>query len=490
MAFNLPPPWDPGFALPGNVRAEGLQRRGFVTEWMPRGTYDQPVVGTGGYAVPQYVMDEGYGQGTFTTTWEPRGEYDGGKIPHWLDKRPQLIGDSRRPRGGRNVTVAVPVSGLGDDASAPQSLADFGEKGAAMIIAQIAQFPAAKRTWHLRLILDKLDPTLWKRTRDIAAALVASGVAKGAAFRQALARALTAGFAAELIRLGQTGGAPQPGSLLGLGSSCAQRTGARGGVGLGALDFSTIKSAAGLAMTDPRGAPPDGSMEIGPLPYFPNADDGSMVRLNRALTQAEWDWVKPAFWKIANGYMQNAMLGAFGSGRIPPTVELSTFSNVLPFPDAKGLVPYDLVHNGGNLLPIVQARHPTTGERYALYMDFDGPPDKPQVTFIWKNAQTVLDDIWDFVQAVRAIIHNIAKQIGNYACELVNKPGATAAAASTGNVYVAGGVVVAQASGLCKPSPTPTPAAVVAAHPWLLPVAIGGAALGAAYLLTRKKKTS
>jgi len=132
MAFNLPPPWDPGFALPCNVKAEGLQRRGFITKWMPRGTYDQPVVGTGGYVVPQYVMDEGYGQGTFTTKWEPNGEYDGGAIPHWLNDRPQLIASSRRANGGRNVSVAVPMNGLGDDA--PSTHAEYGEQAAALMI--------------------------------------------------------------------------------------------------------------------------------------------------------------------------------------------------------------------------------------------------------------------------------------------------------------------------------------------------------------------
>ena len=39
MPFNLPPSWDPGYALPDNVKDEGLERRAFVTKQMPRGTY-------------------------------------------------------------------------------------------------------------------------------------------------------------------------------------------------------------------------------------------------------------------------------------------------------------------------------------------------------------------------------------------------------------------------------------------------------------------
>lgn len=105
MPFNLPPPWDPGFAIPDNVRDEGLERRGFVTKQMPRGTYDQPNVGTGGYAVPQYVMDEGYGQGTFTTKWLPNGTVTIPMVPHYLNQRPQVVSEQVLPAGGRAVTL-------------------------------------------------------------------------------------------------------------------------------------------------------------------------------------------------------------------------------------------------------------------------------------------------------------------------------------------------------------------------------------------------
>jgi len=104
MPYNLPPPWDPGFALPQNVRDEGIQRQAFVTKQMPRGTYDQPNVGTGGYAVPQYVMDEGYGQGTFTTKWPPGGTVMI-PVPHDLNQRPKVVAEQKLPGGGRAVTI-------------------------------------------------------------------------------------------------------------------------------------------------------------------------------------------------------------------------------------------------------------------------------------------------------------------------------------------------------------------------------------------------
>lgn len=110
MPFNMPPPWDPGFALPQNVRDEGLQRQAFVTKQMPRGTYDMPNVGTGGYAVPDYIMKEGYGQGTYTSKWLPPGTYTTPKIPHWLNNRPVVASETKLPGGGRKITIARPGS--------------------------------------------------------------------------------------------------------------------------------------------------------------------------------------------------------------------------------------------------------------------------------------------------------------------------------------------------------------------------------------------
>lgn len=110
MPYNLPPPWDAGFALPQNVRDEGLERRAFVTKEMPRGTYDMPQVGTGGYAVPDYVMKEGYGQGTYTSKWLPPGTTTMPAIPHWLDNRPKVSSEKKMAGGGRKITIMRPGS--------------------------------------------------------------------------------------------------------------------------------------------------------------------------------------------------------------------------------------------------------------------------------------------------------------------------------------------------------------------------------------------
>lgn len=109
MPYNLPPPWDPGFALPSNAKDEGIQRRAFVTKQMPNGTYDMPNVGTGGYAVPNYVMKEGYGQGAMITKWLPPGTITQPQVPHYLNNRPQVAAEVKLPGGGRKIAIVRKV---------------------------------------------------------------------------------------------------------------------------------------------------------------------------------------------------------------------------------------------------------------------------------------------------------------------------------------------------------------------------------------------
>jgi hypothetical protein len=105
MAYRLPSAWSSGYAIPNNVRDEGLQRNAIVTKQMKRGTYDNPTfVNSGDYATPSYVQAEAYGQGARTTDWTAGGTYIGSKIPYWLNQRPQV---SYGPNGQLNVTPAA-----------------------------------------------------------------------------------------------------------------------------------------------------------------------------------------------------------------------------------------------------------------------------------------------------------------------------------------------------------------------------------------------
>jgi len=115
--YNLPPPWNPGLAIPGNVMDEGLERHAYVTRMLSRGTYDSATQGGGygGYAIPQYVLNEGTGRGTFTTKWLPRGYY-GPNLPHYLNRQPVaniVLGDVPQMLPGTTftgITQTIPTT--------------------------------------------------------------------------------------------------------------------------------------------------------------------------------------------------------------------------------------------------------------------------------------------------------------------------------------------------------------------------------------------
>lgn len=227
MPYGLPPPWDPGFAMPKNVLDEGIERRALVTKLIPRGTYDDATDGTAGYAVPGYVLDEGTGQGTFTTKWQPSGTYNGPALPNWLNRRPKVVKATMLPGGARQVTVQ-PLSG--DDQPLPALYENYGTRAAAIIMNGVARFPRSQQSKALRTVMDRLDKSLWGRTQTIWKRYIAQGVTPADALPLALARALSAGVAAEIVNAGLTRSAPQVSSLLGLGSySSGTARGALGG---------------------------------------------------------------------------------------------------------------------------------------------------------------------------------------------------------------------------------------------------------------------
>lgn len=250
MAYNLPPAWDPGFALPKYVRQEGLQRRAFVTKQMPRGTYDDPNVKTGGYDVPQYVTDEGYGQGTLTTRWQPSGTYSGPKIPHYLNRRPQVIADTGAPGGTQKITMIAPaigmpanegqavsmgaadafgwlrailgigkarplppvrqpgqalhgLGGIAGDAPMPDPFPSYGQVAAMNILARMQMLPTNQRAKYLKKTLATIDPSLEARTGKIARDLRRQGMNSAQALHAGLSRAMSAGMLAELTLRGQ-----------------------------------------------------------------------------------------------------------------------------------------------------------------------------------------------------------------------------------------------------------------------------------------------
>lgn len=268
MAYNLPPSWDPGYALPDNVVDEGLERRAFVTRQLPRGTYDNPRVGPAGYAVPKYVMKEGYGQGTFTTKWQPSGTYDGPNIPNWLNQRPQVVRSQRVPGGGTAFTVQP----LGDTPM-PEPYESYGKQAAQILITRVAGLPAQRRAAAMKVILDKVDKTAWPRTQTIWDRYRRQGMPPAQAFPLALARAMSAGLAAEIIRAGQGRTAPQANSLLGLGCYGCMAA-------LGATDF--VSSVTG------------GPIRVGTTGTGASVDPTAVAPPNACFTSPGYTWVDAA----------------------------------------------------------------------------------------------------------------------------------------------------------------------------------------------------
>lgn len=238
--FNLPSAWTPGLALPPNVVDEGLQRRAFVTQQEPDGTFDNPAVGTGGYVVPQYVVDEGYGRGTFVTAWSPRGTYFGPGLPDWLNYPVATIKAVSSPRDGAVTYTMETLHGLSGTDAAPSSglptgYQKYGNHVASLMLNHAKSFPPARRKTELKRVMDKVDPTLWTRAASNAKALTSRGVAPNVALHQGLSVALGHGILKEVIATGKTGRRPAARGQLGLG--CYGRVATQGF--LGALGDAT-----------------------------------------------------------------------------------------------------------------------------------------------------------------------------------------------------------------------------------------------------------
>lgn len=223
MAFNLPKPWSSSYAYPKNVLDEGLERHAFVTLEVPDGTYDNPDVGDGGFAVPQYVLDEGYGQGAYITAWAPRGTYYGPGIPYWLNQTGNLIKGTRQLTGPRDgceyklATLGDTSSTPGLDRPLPEPFHTFGQRAATAVLAHVKRVAPKKRKELLTRTLNRVDPSLWKRTQDFTQRYLKRGVAPAIAIHHGMARAMATGFAAEMVTAKRQGKVKKK-SLLGLGS--------------------------------------------------------------------------------------------------------------------------------------------------------------------------------------------------------------------------------------------------------------------------------
>lgn len=224
MPYNLPKAWSAGFALPPNVRDEGLKRHAFTTQPAPSGTYDNPQLENAayrsGFAIPQYVLNEGYGGGAYVTKWAKRGSYFGPKIPPFLDAPANRVLQSSPASGGGTAVTVQALNGLGgvpDAAPLPAAYARYGQQAASLVLKHIKQQPAGKRNAALKSMLGRIDPTLYARTKKLANANVSMGLPPGVALHHGLAQAMGTGILNEVIQVGKSGQQPAAQGQLGLG---------------------------------------------------------------------------------------------------------------------------------------------------------------------------------------------------------------------------------------------------------------------------------
>lgn len=494
MAYNLPPPWDPGYALPDNVRDEGLERKAYVTKWMVRGTYDAPRVGSGGYVLPPNVQAEGYGQGTYTTKWLPRGYYDG-RVPHYLNRRPAVIADRRIGPRMRAVTYAPPVAvqpfdqGQAVAVSGTDDLhpvfTNYGERAANILLSAVSGLPQQQAKAKLKMLMDRIDPTLWGRTAELTRRYMAQGLAGIAALRAGLAMAMGSGIAAEIIRTGLSRRAPQARSLLGLGCyGCAAALGADVATFSNAQNVSTLISAQIASGQQATFAQP-ARLQIGPwqLPATP----GQAVTIPVAqLTSAQKSTLSNGWAKAAAAYM------AIHTSTVPGQID-GGWSDLSTVGLGSGKIPANVI-NGST--PTFKFTNPNDGKLATITVRSAGTAAVPAISLVWNYytgaITTLIKALVELAAAViKDVIAPILGEVGNLACDLLGNPvitlAAAGAAASAGAPPQAGATGASIAQQACGKAPPPA-IPVSSDSSIMLPVAIIGGAALLAVLLSSKKK--
>ena len=542
--FIIPSPWDPGYAIPKNIRREGLQTHAFVTQWSPRGTYDDPdpfdPSWDKSYAVPQYILDEGYGQGARVTEWAERGSYVG-QVPAAVRQTEQKIATAQRALG---------------DTAMPKPFGKYGRRAAAVILARVRSLPPPQRKEGLRQVMNAIDPSLYGRTASLAQQYTQRGVAASTALELALAKSMSSGIATELVQVGKSGRRPKARGQLGLGcygcaavlgdtatpktlpSNLAAAAVALGppSVGMCSADGMFIWSlaegvgywkrrvasdvctgtytgavATGGAQGGITGAGSGGEapviealkvLEVGPF----------RMPLNVGSYTINWSQALPGDWQgfLVSQLAKDADRDASGTPYNPKDGSGNPFALVRPFiPGAqrvnRNFIGFDLPEAGWNNVlapqPIVVVTRPDTNEDWAIYFQIGlvdrtkpfAPTGNPMIArLLWRKKPL---GVWDWIKRIVGKIVDVATSIldavGGLACTLLGSQGAAvaagAAAASQGAPPEAGAQGVAIASQACGTAPPGGGGG--GGDDWLLPAAlIGGGVLLVAALFPKKKK--
>lgn len=264
--LRLPHPYDPRFALPGNVLAEPPGRGTLTTVQMPRKTFSSPPSGwTGGFHLPEYIASEPTGRGAVHS--------------HWARRR----------------TIPMKISSpLGDVAMSADPIALYGHRAAEYLLGTIHDVPPEFRLIALEALLNELDPGLYERVTKRANAYKRRSTSDKEAVRDALASSMSEGMAREMIALG-TKGRPSMPSLLGLGfyGPIAYRTALHG-------LFGSIKKGIGKVGSAIKG----GAKTVGRGVAYPFKQAGRGIKKGASYVKKgaikAWEWGKAAVSKLGS----------------------------------------------------------------------------------------------------------------------------------------------------------------------------------------------
>lgn len=226
--FRRPHPWDPHFALPGNVMAEPPGRGTLTTAQLPRKTISgRPKDWTGGFALPAYLKHEPSGRGAVHTHWARRktipqyipkslGDYPG-------DRDKSMLQSYLREGAPLALTLPQEVYAMdGDIAPIRPGGSDdpfkmYGERAAEYIMGTIHRVPKDFRPIALEALLNELRPGLYSKVTEKANLYRKKGMNSKAAVKAALASQIPMGLIQELIEMGTSKKPPKVNSLAGLG---------------------------------------------------------------------------------------------------------------------------------------------------------------------------------------------------------------------------------------------------------------------------------
>jgi hypothetical protein len=194
--YNLPSPWNPGYALPDYVQSEPPGRGTFTTGYIERGTIDTLLPNIFGSPGEGGALKGKRGLGSLggCSLGDMVGPVSG------LGSPAQPGTSILRSTGGKAPTALLKPGFRGDP------IAAYGKTAAAKLVSSIQVLDPAVRSLALKAVLDQINPSLYPTIASKATALQKkTGIGAKVALERAMAASLANGFAAELVEAGKTG---------------------------------------------------------------------------------------------------------------------------------------------------------------------------------------------------------------------------------------------------------------------------------------------